>query len=79
MREKIEKIIEQGIGVDMYDEPYVYGDTPDKILSLMKEEIEKVENPIQNIEGIPQADFVNYDRGFDKAKYLILTMLKEER
>ena len=48
-----------------------------KILSLISEEIEKVENPIQKVKGIPQDDFINYDRGFDRAKYLILSLFKE--
>ena len=50
----------------------------DAMLEAICQEIEKVENPIQNIEGIPQADFINYDRGFDKAKYLILALLRKE-
>ena len=48
-----------------------------RTLKGLTEEIEKVEYPIRNIEGVPKLDTQLFNTGFMEAKQKILSLLKE--
>ena len=50
-----------------------------QILTLIRKEIEKVENPTKGVKGIPSENSTLFNDGFRVAKRKILALFKEDK
>ena len=82
MREEIADFIDEGLDLEWSASPTGRKLTAqrwtDGILALIREEIEKAENPTKGITGIPEKNAQLFNDGFRVAKRQILALFRSD-